>query len=297
MVSLHCSTAATHNRCRAKGPYGWLALLLAWTALGGCASTQITSGVGGESIAAAQAEAYNGPKARIAVGRIIDKSAGAGKESLDYQLGLMNRAAGDNSVPDPSRLTSGIQDMLTTALFNSNRFIVLERANIKDALVEQDFSASGRVGDESHLPMGQIEGAELLVVGAITGFDAGVSGGSLPIPIPIGRNGDFATLNLGFKRGFISMDLRVIDVKTSRIVSTIAVEGKATKFGASLSGYARSSRYGGYIRLPVVLSGFENTPVEKAINKMVDAAVDFLVTKTPPVYFHDQSLPAGGKGG
>ena len=297
MGSLHCFTAAILNMCRAKGRYGWLALLLALTALGGCASTQITSGAGGESIAAAQAEAYNGPKARIAVGKIIDKSAGAGKESLDYQLGLMNRAAGDNSVPDPSRLTSGIKDMLTTALFNSNRFIVLERANIKDALVEQDFSASGRVGDESHLPMGQIEGAELLVVGAITGFDAGVSGGSLPIPIPIGRNGDFATLNLGFKRGFISMDLRVIDVKTSRIVSTIAVEGKATKFGAALSGYARSSRHGGYIRLPVVLSGFENTPVEKAINKMVDAAVDFLVTKTPPVYFHDQNPPGGGKGG
>ena len=297
MNPLHCSTAATRNACRAQGRYGWPVLLLALIALGGCASTQIISGAGGESIAAAQAEAYNGPKARIAVGKIIDKSGAAGKHSLNYQLGLMNRASGDGSIPDPSRLTSGIQDMLTTALFNSNRFIVLERANIKDALVEQDFSASGRVGDASHIPMGQVEGAELLVVGAITGFDAGIGGGVLPIPIPIGRNGDFATLNLGFKRGFISMDLRVIDVKTARVVSTIAVEGKATKFGAALSGYARSSRHGGYIRLPVVLSGFENTPVEKAINKMVDAAVDFLVTKTPETYFHDRDPAGGGKGG
>jgi curli biogenesis system outer membrane secretion channel CsgG len=272
-------------------------MALALLVLGGCASTsQITSGEGGASIAAAQGEAYNGPKARIAVGKIIDKSSGAGKHSLDYQLGLMNRTTG-GGIPDPTRLTSGIQDMLTTSLFNSNRFIVLERANIQDVLVEQDFSTSGRVGDASHIPTGKIEGVELLVVGAITGFDAGVGGGALPIPIPIGRNGDFATLNLSFKRGFISMDLRVIDVKTARVVSTIAVEGSATKFGAALSGYARSSRHGGYIRLPVVLSGFENTPVEKAINKMVDAAVDFLVTKTPGTYFHDLDQPGDGKGG
>lgn len=295
---MHYPAAATRNTCRAQGRRWLPVTLLALLVLGGCASaSRITSGEGGASIAAAQDEAYNGPKARIAVGRIIDKSGGAGKRSLNYQLGLMNRVSGSDVVPDATRLASGIQDMLTTSLFNSNRFIVLERANIQDVVVEQDFSTSGRVGDESRIPMGQIEGAELLLVGAITGFDAGVGGGALPIPIPIGRNGDFATLNLAFKRGFISMDLRVIDVKTARVVSTIAVEGNASKFGAALSGYARSSSHGGYIRLPVVLSGFENTPVEKAINKMVDAAVDFLVTKTPQTYFHDLDLPARGKGG
>jgi curli biogenesis system outer membrane secretion channel CsgG len=294
---MHYPAAVTRNTCRAQRRFLLPVMLLALLVLGGCASTsKITSGEGGASIAQAQGVAYNGPKARIAVGKIIDKSGDAGKRSLDYQLGLMNRTAG-GGIPDPTRLTSGIQDMLTTALFNSNRFIVLERANIKDVLVEQDFSTSGRVGDESHIPMSQIEGVELLVVGAITGFDAGVGGGALPIPIPIGRNGDFATLNLSFKRGFISMDLRVIDTKTARVVSTIAVEGNASKFGAAVAGYARSSRHGGYIRLPVVLSGFENTPVEKAINKMVDAAVDFLVTKTPEVYFHDQDQPVGKKGG
>ena len=207
----------------------------------------------------------------------------------------MNRLSKTGDAPDATSVTSGIRDMLTTALFNSNRFIVLERENIKDVLVEQDFSTSGRVGDVSTLPLGDIEGAELLVVGAITGFDAGIGGGALPIPIPLGRNGDFTTLNLAFKRGFVSMDLRVIDVKTARVVSTIAVEGKTTKFGAGVGGLTRT-RNSGYINLPVVLSGFSNTPVEKAINKMVDAAVDFLVTKTPETYFHAPN-PGGGQGG
>ena len=271
-------------------------VVLALLVLGGCASTfNVTGGEKGASIGAAQAEAYNGPKARITVGSIIDKSGSTGKRSLGLQLGAMNRLSKTGDAPDATSVTSGIRDMLTTALFNSNRFIVLERENIKDVLVEQDFSTSGRVGDVSTLPLGDIEGAELLVVGAITGFDAGIGGGALPIPIPLGRNGDFTTLNLAFKRGFVSMDLRVIDVKTARVVSTIAVEGKTTKFGAGVGGLTRT-RNSGYINLPVVLSGFSNTPVEKAINKMVDAAVDFLVTKTPETYFHAPN-PGGGQGG
>lgn len=268
----------------------WLylpAMVLAVLTLGGCASIyKITSGEKGASIAAAQAQAHDGPKARIAVGNIIDKSGGAGKRSLDYQLSTINHLPKTHDAPDAASVTSGIRDMLTTALFNSNRFIVLEREHIQDVLVEQDFSASGRVGDSSQLPLGDIEGAELLVVGAITGFDAGVGGGALPIPIPVGRNGDYATLNLAYKRGFVSMDLRVIDVKTARVVSTIIVEGKATKFGAGVGGLVRS-HHGGYVHLPIVLSGFSNTPVEKAINKMVNAAVDFLLTKTPETYFHE----------
>ena len=286
-------TPAAHSASyRLYVPVAVLALFV----LGGCASTfKVIGGEKGASISAAQAEAYDGPKARITVGSIIDKSGSTGKRSLGQQLGAMNRLSKTDDAPDAASVTSGIRDMLTTALFNSNRFIVLERENIKDVLVEQDFSTTGRVGDASTLPMGDIEGAELLVIGAITGFDAGIGGGALPIPIPIGRNGDFTTLNLAFKRGFVSMDLRVIDVKTARVVSTIVVEGKATKFGAGVGGLTRT-RNSGYINLPVVLSGFSNTPVEKAINKMVDAAVDFLLTKTPETYFHEPS-PGGGKGG
>ena len=82
------------------------------------------------------------------------------------------------------------------------------------------------------------------------------------------------------------MDMRVIDVGTGRIVSTVAVEGGARKFGAGLSGFART-RHGGMVRIPTVLRGFANTPVEKAISEMVDAAVTHVVEKTPPVYFHD----------
>lgn len=246
-----------------------------------CAPTaEVTRGEG-PTITEAQAEAYDGPRARIAVGTIIDKS-GTGTKSLTHQFNLMRRH--DRRVTlNPGNMVSGIQDMMTTALFGSNRYIVLERANIDDVLVEQEFSASGRVGELSKIPKGKIEGAELLVVGAVTAFDAGLGGFSFPIPIPLNRGSDIAVLNLSFKKSFIAMDVRVIDTATARVLASVAVEGSATKMGAGLGGIART-RYG-YVRVPVLLSAFANTPVEKAMTEMVALAVDNIVNKTPAVYY------------
>ena len=267
-------------------------LLLSALLLAGCATTaEVTKG-GGATIGEAQAEKYDGPKARIAVGRIVDKSSAAGKQSLNYQIGLLSKRSGGEPPPDGNAIMSGIRDMITTALFQSNRFIVLEREAIGDVLVEQEFAAAGKVGEASRIPIGQIEGAELLVVGALTGFDAAAAGGGgFPIPIPLNRRGDIAILDVEIRKAFVSMDLRVIDTRTGRVVSTVAVEGSARKFGAGLSGIAHT-RYGGSVQLPVLLRGFANTPVEKAISEMVDAAVTHVVEKTPPVYFHHDA-PGG----
>ena len=115
MNLLHCLTtgasAAYSARYRWCLPVSVLALFM----LGGCASTfKITGGEKGARISAAQAEAYDGPKARITVGSIIDKSGDAGKRSLGQQLRAMNRLSKTGDVPDAVSVTSGIRDMLTT---------------------------------------------------------------------------------------------------------------------------------------------------------------------------------------
>jgi len=69
----------------------------------------------GPSVQEARMERYDGPKARIAVGDFQVKAAGATIEIGD-----------------------GLREMLLTALFNSNRFIVLERQAVQDVMLEQD---------------------------------------------------------------------------------------------------------------------------------------------------------------
>jgi len=249
-----------------------------------CAPTaEVTSGTGGPSIGQAQAEYYNGPKARIAVARFDVKAAKA-RDIYGY-----------------AQIGDGLAEMLTTELFNTNRFIVLERQQLQDILKEQDLGASGRVRPETAAPIGQVEGAEILVYGAVTAFEPNYRGGGGGFVIP--------GLNVGLggaaKQAYMAIDLRLVDTRTSRILAATTVEGKSTDYGAIFGAVIG----GGTTRMPLGLGGWKNTPMEKAIRVCIKRAVDFVVSRTPAQYFHynaqgmpvsapsQQGMQQGGGGG
>jgi curli biogenesis system outer membrane secretion channel CsgG len=235
--------------------FGVLLLLLV-----GCASTaQVTRG-GGDAIALIQA-LDPGARPRVAVGAIIDKTGG----KLGTEMSLLGELE-----PVQNGVLQGVRDMLITELFGSGRFIVLERDALDAVLSEQEFSRSARVGDVTRIPQAQLEGADFIVLGALTAFDAGADGGALPIPIPLSERGDWGVLNLSAKRGHVAMDLRLIETRTGRVVHSTAVEGRNWSMGLDFAGLFRSGR--DIIRLPGLLKLFSNTPVEEALQKMVTAA-------------------------
>jgi len=245
-----------------------LVFLASMVSLAGCVTpgtnATVTSGQGGPDIGQAQAEAYNGPKARIAVARFKDKT---GKGWWSGNIG------------------DGMADQLTTALFNTNRYIVLERAALEDVLTEQDLGASGRVRADTAAEIGQIEGAELMVVAAVTEFEGAASGGGGGLGG--GAAGILGALMGGFQRAHMAIDMRIIDSKTSRVLAATSVEGEATdvNLGGLLGGY------GGSGALVGGLSGWKNTPTEKALRICIQKAVDFIVTKTPQSYYHYGAQP------
>ena len=154
----------------------------------------VTSG-SSQDLNQARMEAYNGPKARIAVARFTDKT---GKGWWTGRIG------------------DGMADQLATALVMSNRFIVLERQNLDTVLAEQDLAAAGRIKSGTEAAIGEIEGAELLVVGAVTEFEGAASGGG-------GSLGGFGgpligAIAGGLRRAHMAIDMRVVDAKTSRIL-------------------------------------------------------------------------------
>ena len=210
------------------------------------------------SIADAQADAYNGPKARIAVARFENKTA----DSQNWY--------------SPS-IGDGMADMLTTALVNSGRYIVLEREALDDVMGEQDLGASGRVRSDTAAAIGEIEGAELLIVAAVTEFDgnSGGTSGSLG-GSRIGRA--FGALSGGSRSAHMAIDLRVVDATTSRVLAATSVEGEAKDFnlGGALGGYTGNYALGGS------LSGWRNTPREKALRAVIEGAVDYVISVTPP---------------
>ncbi len=245
--------------------------------LGGCATSgsQITRGAG-QGIVEAIEQPADGDKFRIVVGAVIDKTKG--KYSIAKQLGRMNAKRDAHEQLAPEAITLGVRDMLVTELFGTKRFIVLEREGLDQVLAEQEFSHSTRAGETTSIPLGQLEGAELMVLAAITSFDAGISGGSLPIPFKFGDD-DIGVMNLAYARGKVVMDLRIIDVRTGRVVSSVAVEGTNGRFGVDVDAYIHTGD-GWNINLPSALRYFNNTPVEKALQEMVGAAVKHIARRT-----------------
>lgn len=221
-----------------------------------CATANVTSS-GGQDMASAQMEAYNGPKARIAVADFEDKMSSSGHYRGEYGRGM--------------------SDMLTNALFQSNRYIVLEREKLEAVLAEQNLGASGRVKKDTAAAIGELEGAELMVTAAITGFDPGASGGGGGLGGLIPGANLLGAVAGSFKKAHVAMDLRVIDTRTARVLAATSVEGSATAFGGG--GLALGGAMGGG------LGGFSKMPMETAIRKMITEAVKFIAAQTPQEFY------------
>ncbi len=172
----------------------------------------------------------------------------------------------------------GMADMLTTSLFQTNRYVVLERQKLRAVMAEQNLGATGRIRGETAAQIGELEGAELLVSAAITGFDPGVSGVGASVGGLFGSA--IGGLVGGMKTARVAMDLRVIDVNTGRIVAATSTEASASSFSGGLGGIGGSM--GG------ALGGFAKTPMESAIRAAIQKAVDFVVMQTPQSYYHYQ---------
>lgn len=224
----------------------------------------------GPTIDQAQKEDAMGPKARVGVTRFEDKSAKGSAE-----------------------IGTGMAEMLANALFATNRYIVLERQNLDDVMHEQDMGASGRVRQETAAQIGDIEGADLLVMGTITEFEPGASGmggegeSSFQLPGRITRRmGDVlggVRAGGGVTKSHVALIVKVVDAKTGRRLASEQVEGTATDI-AGMTGLSGGVLSGAF-------SGYSKTPMEKAIRICIEEAVKLVVAKTPKEYFRVSASP------
>jgi curli biogenesis system outer membrane secretion channel CsgG len=208
-------------------------LTLAALAVSACQTSAkiVSSSESAPTVAQAQAEPYNGVKQRIAV------------ETFEYRAA--NQGAG---------VGAGMSDMLTDSLFNTNRFIVVERDRLGAITAEQDLAGTGRFKQDTVAPTGQLEGAQLLIRGSVTQFEPRCSGGSVIIA--------------STSEACIAINLRIVDVKTGRIVNATTVEATSANNGVGLL-FTRPT-------LPIGLGAYSNTPMERAIRNAIELAVQHI---------------------
>jgi len=154
----------------------------------------------------------------------------------------------------------GLSAMLTTALTESDRFIVLERGNLSTVMSEQQLAANGLTNAESGAQAGNLFGAQLLVMGSVTEFGQNDSGGGFSI--------GFAGSDLGgaispqFSKGHVAIDVRFVDSTTGQVVRSLTVRKKIKSSGLAGSIKFKGISFGG--------NQFNSTPLGEACREAIN---------------------------
>ena len=117
----------------------------------------------------------------------------------------------------------GVADMLVTSLVESDKFIVIERAELDEILKEQGLGQTGLVTPQSAAKVGQLLGLQRMITGSITEF------GSKQSKVGGGIGG----FNLGVSTttARVVVDLRIVNVNTGEIVMAKSAEGEDSSTG------------------------------------------------------------------
>ncbi len=203
---------------------------------------------------------YQGNKARITVGKIKPKAS---------------KCSGD--------MAAAIGEMLSTSLTNTGKFIVLaSQEEVAELAEEIDFAQSGYVEDGKGPEKGLMEGADLLITGSVTAFepDAGGKGGILG-----GLKGKaLGGVGASSKEAKIIMDIKLIDIRTRRILKAKKIEAKSKKWKVGMAGGSSV----GDVVLGGALGMYSNEPMEKAIRTALAKMVEVVSKEVPKEYYRYQ---------
>jgi curli biogenesis system outer membrane secretion channel CsgG len=222
-----------------------------------------------------------GPKRVVAVGKF--DAIGAFKEKYgDWDIG------------------GGLAAMLTTALKESEQFIVLERANVGQILSEQELKSQRLVREGSGPTLGQITGVNLMIYGAVTEFGED-SGGGFSLGASGGRGGGSGS-GIGFgglggvltgalsqqsTSGKVAMDIRIVDTTTTEVLENYKIEEKIETSGWDASVGYKGLSFGG--------NQFMKTPLGEACRRSINTAVQRIAARSNSVEWSAQVVEFDGQ--
>lgn len=206
--------------------------------------------------------AYQGPKKTIAVSKF--DAAGA----------FVTRYGGWD-------VGGGLAAMLASELARTNRFIVVERADLDTLLREKQMALSDVTAGGSGAPL---IGVQTFARGSVTEFDQQEKGGGLNVGLNTG--GLLGGLGRRNASGHVTIDLRLIDAATGAIVATQRVDRKISSSSVALKGGTGGVSFGG--------DQFEQSSLGRAAREAIQEATAAIVARMESVPW--QALVANVEG-
>jgi outer membrane protein OmpA-like peptidoglycan-associated protein/curli biogenesis system outer membrane secretion channel CsgG len=193
-------------------------------------------------------------------------------------------------------MAAAIGQMLSTALANEDRFIVLaSQDEVAELAGEIELAESGLVEQGRGAERGLMEGADVMVTGAVTSFEPEASGGGGLLGAAKSRLG--GSVGVSSNTAECTLDLKLVDIRTRRVIKAFSVEGKSKSWSTDLTGrgWVEDVALGG------ALGSYSNQPMEKALRTVLAKAVERVAKDVPEEYYrytgdgrYTQEYAAGG---
>ena len=225
----------------------------------------VVGGIGGVAAAMGGCAAAPAPTPPAQLASMPSPFYPSGFQGLKKRLAVIRL---ENKVktplPDASwQIGEGLTEMLTSELFKTGRFIMVERAALTDIVKEQELGQTGLVQKETAAKVGELLGAQLLVAGAVTEFEASAGGGGVGLGI-MGAN-----LGVRTNVAHVGVDIRLVDTSTGQILKSYNADAKAQDSGIGFGGNVRGIKIGS--------DAFVKTPIGQATREAILKAVGFII--------------------
>jgi len=186
-------------------------------------------------VAPARQVTHKGPKLRVGIVDFVNKSSyGAG------------------------RLGTSASDILTTELFKTGAFIMVERAQLKQVLGEQALGQTGVVNPESAAQAGKVLGLNALVTGSISEFGVSTTGS------------DYGIYKEKVQKAKCAVDVRVVDASTGQLLFADSGKGEFERKASEVLGFGQRA-------------GYDETLGSEALRSAITKFMDNLVQKLQSV--------------
>ncbi len=156
-------------------------------------------------------------------------------------------------------LGQGIRDRLVDELVNSQRYTVLNRADIQDVIYELEMQSSPKFRREGRLDKGRLKSVKYLIKGAVTDFSHVAGGGirGFAEKIGIGAGGEMAV---------VSVTLYVTEVETGEVVVSRSFSGNAWAGNLDVAATYKNVSFGA--------SSFYRTPLGEATTEVIKKCIE-----------------------
>ncbi len=180
-------------------------------------------------------------------------------------------------------LGKNLSILLESALFDSGRFVIVDREKLTDVIAEQDLQASGRAAKAKGVAKtGLIRSARYIGTGAITEVTENQSGADGGISIGPMRLGG------GKSEAQVVVIVKLIDTTTGEIVAKERIVGKAGNISA------RVGLSTGLINTD--LGGFKKTPIGQAAQDCINKAAEVIAKKMETFPFEGAVIKVNDSG-